>query len=100
VAGGGHYKQFLCIVGQIRVVLYLNLTDKIRPLEPAPEMKRLIGVHLKDIVKDTKSEKSKSVKQVAPGRKDKEPVTKQTNAVIDASMYGRCARISKAQTPF
>jgi hypothetical protein len=64
-------------------------------------MKRLIGVHLKDIVKDTKSEKSKSVKQAVAGRKDKEPVTRQNNAVIDASMYGRCGCVSpKAQMPF
>jgi hypothetical protein len=53
-------------------------------------MKLLIGVHLKDIVKDKQSEKSKSVKQAAAGRKEKEPMTRQTNAVIDAAMYGRC----------
>ncbi len=57
------------------------------------EMKRMIGVHLKDIVKDTTSEKTKSGKQTAASKKGKEPpkpIAKLNNAVIDASMYGRC----------
>ena len=58
-------------------------------------MKKLIGAHLKDIVKDAKPEKSKSKQGGRHARNDKEAAkvpntpSKHSHTVIDAAMYGR-----------
>jgi hypothetical protein len=60
-------------------------------------MKKLIGAQLKDVVKDKKAEKSKDKAGRSHARNSRagkdvskaQNTSKQSPAVIDASMYGR-----------